>query len=269
MPRFDGHDALGWIFKISQFFDYQGISDQERLTVAAFYMDGPALSWYQWMARNGFFPSCPAMLQALESRFVPSYYDDPQGALLKLQQTGTVSEYLIDFEHLANRTIGLPPSYLLSCFISGLTPELCREVQALRPLSLPQATELARLQEDKLLDRRRGPRAPPYNPNSLPSNRTPPTTSKVPIKRLTPEEMATRREQGLCYQCDEKWAHGHRCKSRLHILIADEDPEPSPCSISPAVPSDIEMDHTLTPHISLNAMEGTPTPQTFRVLPTP
>ncbi|XP_006584232.1 uncharacterized protein [Glycine max] len=266
VPRFDGHDALGWIFKISQFFDYQGISDQERLTVAAFYMDGPALSWYQWMARNGFFPSCPAMLQALESRFVPSYYDDPQGALLKLQQTGTVSEYLIDFEHLANRTIGLPPSYLLSCFISGLTPELCREVQALRPLSLPQATELARLQEDKLLDRRRGPRAPPYNPNSLPSNRTPPTTSKVPIKRLTPEEMATRREQGLCYQCDEKWAHGHRCKSRLHILIADEDPEPSPCSISPAVPSDIEMDHTLTPHISLNAMEGTPTPQTFRVL---
>lgn len=44
VPRFGGHDALGWIFKISQFFDYQGIPDPERLTVAAFYMDGPALS---------------------------------------------------------------------------------------------------------------------------------------------------------------------------------------------------------------------------------
>lgn len=145
VSRFDGHDALGWIFKISQFFDYQGIPDPERLTVAAFYMDGPALSWYQWMARNGFFPSWPAMLQALESRFAPSYYDDPQGALFKLQQTGTVSEYLTDFERLANRTIGLPPSCLLNCFVSGLTPELRREVQALRPLSLPQATELMRL----------------------------------------------------------------------------------------------------------------------------
>ncbi|KAL5175433.1 hypothetical protein HKD37_08G021640 [Glycine soja] len=70
VPRFDGHDPLGWIFKISQFFDYQGIPEPERLTIASFYMDGPALSWYQWMHRNGYFPSWPAMLQALESRIL-------------------------------------------------------------------------------------------------------------------------------------------------------------------------------------------------------
>lgn len=28
VPRFDGHDPLGWIFKISQFFDYQGTPDE-------------------------------------------------------------------------------------------------------------------------------------------------------------------------------------------------------------------------------------------------
>ncbi|KAL5180957.1 hypothetical protein HKD37_01G001981 [Glycine soja] len=49
VSRFDSNDPLGWIFKISQFFDYQGIPDHERLTVASFYMDDPALSWYQWM----------------------------------------------------------------------------------------------------------------------------------------------------------------------------------------------------------------------------
>ena len=47
VPRFDGQDLVGWIFKICQFFDYQGLPDQERITVASFYMDGPALSWYQ------------------------------------------------------------------------------------------------------------------------------------------------------------------------------------------------------------------------------
>lgn len=62
VPRFNGHDPLGWIFKISQFFDYQGIPELERLTIASFYMDGPTLSWYQWMHRNGFFSSWPAML---------------------------------------------------------------------------------------------------------------------------------------------------------------------------------------------------------------
>lgn len=71
------------------------------------------------------------MLQALETRFAPSYYDDPYGALFKIQQRGTVNEYLSEFERLANRIVRLAPPLLLSCFISGLNPELRREVQAL------------------------------------------------------------------------------------------------------------------------------------------
>ena len=54
VPRFDGHDPLGWIFKISQFFDYQATPEEDRITVASFYLDGAALSWFQWMYRNGF-----------------------------------------------------------------------------------------------------------------------------------------------------------------------------------------------------------------------
>ncbi|MCI73829.1 hypothetical protein A2U01_0095093, partial [Trifolium medium] len=40
-------------------------------------------------------------------------------------------------------------------FISGLSPELRREVQALQLLSLIQAATLARLQEEKLNEARR------------------------------------------------------------------------------------------------------------------
>ena len=58
------------------------------------------------------------MLQALESRFAPSYYDDPQGMLFKLWQTGTVTEYLTEFERLANHTFGLTPSCLLNFIAS-------------------------------------------------------------------------------------------------------------------------------------------------------
>lgn len=263
VPRFDDNDPLGWIFKISQFFDYQGIPDHERLTVASFYMDGPALSWYQWMSRNEFFPSWPVMLQALESQFALSFYDDPQGVLFKLQQTGTVSEYLTDFERLANRTIGLPPFCLLSCFMSSLTLELHCEVQALHPLSLPQATELARLQEDKMLDRHRGNRTPSHSSPNFPQRNSPnPPTAppKLPLKRLTTEEMVARRDQGLCYQCHEEWSHGHRCKPHLHILITDEDLEPSYGQAPLDFPSPSIIDSQVTPQISLNAMEGTPAP---------
>lgn len=155
VPRFDGNDPLGWIFKITQFFEYHCILNTERLTVASFYMEGPALCWYQWMSRNGLLTSWPAMFQALEARFALSYYDDPHGALFKLQQRGSVNDYLSDFERLANRTIRLAHPLLLSYFISGLNPKLRREVQALQQISLPQAIALAKLQEDKLHDRRR------------------------------------------------------------------------------------------------------------------
>lgn len=102
------------------------------------------------MTCNGFISSWPALLQALESHFAPTFYDDPQGALFKLQQRASMNEYLTEFECLANRTIGLSPTAYLSCFISGLYPELRREVQALQPLSLPHAIALAKLQEEKI-----------------------------------------------------------------------------------------------------------------------
>lgn len=54
VPRFDDHNPLGWIFKVFQFFDYQGTPEEDRITVASFYLDGAALSWFQWMFRNGF-----------------------------------------------------------------------------------------------------------------------------------------------------------------------------------------------------------------------
>lgn len=108
ISRFDGRDPMDWIFKISQLFEYQNTSEEERITVALFYLDGAALSWYQWMFRNGFIMSWSGFLQALESRFAPSYYDDPKGALFKLTQRSTMNEYLTEFKRLANRVIGLP-----------------------------------------------------------------------------------------------------------------------------------------------------------------
>lgn len=108
------------------------------------------------MFRNGFLTTWPALLQALESHFAPSLYNDPHGALFKLQQRGTVNEYLTEFERLASRTVGISSLFLLSYFISSLLPELRHEVQALQPLFLSQAIALARLQEDKLHYHRHG-----------------------------------------------------------------------------------------------------------------
>lgn len=45
------------------------------------------------------------------------------------------------------------------------------------------------------------------------------TSSKIPFKPLTTEEMAARREKKLCYNCDEVYTPGHRCKQRVFYMI--------------------------------------------------
>lgn len=194
-------------------------------------MEGPALAWFHWMTQSGQINSWLGFLQALEARFASSQYEDPIGILSKLTQTGSIAEYLSQFETLANITIGLPTPFLLSCFISGLAPEIRHEVQVLQPLTLTHAATLARLHEEKLADHRRPFRgrftsAPPsLLPTTLPPTLLPPPAKPppLPLKRISPEEMAIHREKGLCFNCNEKFSRGHRCSSKFFLFIAETE----------------------------------------------
>jgi len=52
IPHFDGSNPLGWIFKITQYFELHNISEDQHLRIASFSMEGEALSWFQWMHAN-------------------------------------------------------------------------------------------------------------------------------------------------------------------------------------------------------------------------
>jgi len=293
VPRFDGNDAVGWIYKITQFFDFHNTLENDRLAIASFYMDGPALSWFQWMTKNGLIHSWPDLLMALETRFAPSFYDDPRGALFKLTQNGSVNQYLNDFERIANRIVGLPHQFLLSCFVSGLALEIRREVQAFQPISIPHATALAKIQEDKQNDRRRSfrPRTnfthftnPTPTPimsssssalpttNPIPPPPQPPSTStpKINFKQLSPEELISRRERNLCYNCDERFTPGHCCKGRFFLLISEEDDTTLPTELLTTasieeITSPNDSDTDVPAQLSLHAMSGSTTHNTIRL----
>lgn len=91
-------------------------------------------------------------LRALEMGFAPSQFNDPKGALFKLCQTTTVSDYQAAFKTLASRITSLPPQFYLSCFISNLKSSVPRGFQAFQVTSLLHAISLAKLQEDKICD---------------------------------------------------------------------------------------------------------------------
>lgn len=88
-------------------------------------------------------------IQALVTRFSTGAFEDPVGLLTKLQQTSNVQDYQDQCETLANQTDGLTESFMVSYFVAGLKEEVRLGVQMFKPTSLPAATNLARLQEEK------------------------------------------------------------------------------------------------------------------------
>lgn len=86
------------------------------------------------------------------------------------------------------------------------------------------------------------------------------------MKRLTPEEIASRRERGLCFTCDEKYHRGHRCASRVFLLVAEEDeplltlittndlkPDPAPPDPNDPYSAQISF-HSLAGHVALETL---------------
>ena len=41
----------------------------------------------------------------------------------------------------------------------------------------------------------------------------------MPFKKLTPEEVQYKRQNNLCFYCDEKFVRGHKCASKQILLL--------------------------------------------------
>ncbi|XP_025617181.1 uncharacterized protein [Arachis hypogaea] len=293
LPKFDGGDALGWIFSMDQYFDFFRVPEEEKLGIAGIHMTGPTVPWFQMSQRTAQFRSWDQLKRVIEIEFGPSLYESPRELLFKLQQSGSVGDYYSDFVALANRSRIEPPEALRDCFISGLKPDIRREVKAQCPPSLMRAVALARLYEDKFSPSpcttsgpsisRPGiptvaapqPRVnnrgllPPLLPT--PNQRNAPTPTKTPIRKLSPAEIQIRRDKGLCYWCDEKFSASHRCTNRQFMLLqlgSDdlEDIDPS----TGDMPPDLEIlpqleQQVLGHHLSCNAMLGTTGPAMIRI----
>ncbi|XP_077218748.1 uncharacterized protein LOC143852956 [Tasmannia lanceolata] len=82
-------------------------------------------------------------------------------------------------------------------------------------------------------------------------------------------EMQLRRDKGLCYNCDEKFAPGHRCKSRQLFLLDSEEEllNDTTEEISPTDTTLVPMaDPIVRSELSYHALAGQISPTTLRLL---
>ncbi|GKD76866.1 hypothetical protein Tco_1339487 [Tanacetum coccineum] len=97
--------------------------------------------------------------------------------------------------------------------MGGLKPEIAYGIRMFKPTNLKDATSLARM-KDKQLNR--------LSPITQASSAGP--TMNTTMKRLTWDEMQKKRAKGLCFNCDEKFNVGHKCKGpQLRVMESDLD----------------------------------------------
>ncbi|VFQ96020.1 unnamed protein product [Cuscuta campestris] len=254
MPKCDGTDPLGWLFKAHEYFVFYAVPEENRLSAVCLMLEGPALDWFRWRQRNHLLDSWADFVTKFKLRFDPLNYVDYLGLLSKVQQSGTVLDYQQAFEKFLVHVTGVDESNLQSLFHAGLKPHLQHEILLQRPASLSMFFALTRELEAKHAAWATSLQSRVPHPGIIDNK----PHSTHPIRRLTYAEKKERDAKGLCYNCDEKWVKGHRCGRFLLLLEDDVGDETSP-------PEDLDSNVVTADISSLHSLAGPLTPRSLRL----
>ncbi|KAK6163811.1 hypothetical protein DH2020_000675 [Rehmannia glutinosa] len=240
-PKFDRTQPRTWILKCNGYFKLvPNIPDTQKVTLASMHFEGKAALWYQnFITKQGeltwqqFVEVISARFEELkEARIIVEFN--------KLKQTGSYVDYNEKFEELKACMLLLKngeysEEYFIASFISGLSEELQSFIYMFEPTSLQQTIDLGRKQLHtlKAISKKMKNSVRPYSTSYpqvkrahiIPNQANRSLPPKPPVKLLSASEMAARREKWLCYNCDEPFTIGHRCKHRINYMIMTEEEE--------------------------------------------
>jgi hypothetical protein len=254
---------------------------EERVGMASYHLDDVAQTWYTQLLEDEGAPTWGRFKELVNLRFGPPLRSAPLFELSECRRTGTVEEYSNRFQALLPRAGRLDESQRVQLFTGGLLPPLSHAVRIHHPETLAAAMSLARQVE--LMERDRPapppPRAPPRGLLPAPAPRLAPAAPAPQLalpappaaapqgrdaanpRRLTPEEMAERRRQGLCFNCNEKFTRGHnRFCRRLFFVDGVEIDDVAVEGDAADAAGDTE-----APVFSLHAVAGVPIADTIQL----
>jgi hypothetical protein len=269
VTKFDGSNPIGWVTQMEHHFSLYNIIDElAKLQYGVLHMDQERWQWWQWRktSRQGYIAW---------KHFVAELYKcfdtdtNHLGRLTKLKQSGTMEDFRAAFEHLSFRTEGMFDAFFRECFISGLKDEIQAHVLMAQPQSWVEATKRDKESQQVVSSQNR---KPSFIPRPKLVN---PTTPFAPlnIQKLTRSEIIECQLKGLCYNCDDKYFPGHKCREKNIFMaiskdISEEDVEtplvsksPETTNITPPLdPPEVEL------VISLNYLTGFSAPQTLKII---
>jgi hypothetical protein len=207
---------------------------EEKVWITSLHLEGVAADWYYALERDHAIPSWARFAEFVNMRFGPPLRTNSLAELKDLRRTGSVEEYQRQFSVLLCRCDDLSPSQQVNMFTAGLGEPLRTDVELQNPTTLQYAMSLARAYERRtaLPTGTALPKSFRSNTRSSADATTGVTTTpskpaapaKQRFKRLTMEEMATKRANGECYHCPAKYTADHKCPVKgVFLLELDDD----------------------------------------------
>ncbi|KAJ9543643.1 hypothetical protein OSB04_023350 [Centaurea solstitialis] len=150
LPMFDGDDPVGWITRAEVYFEVQGTPSNVKVKLAKLSMEGATIHWFNLLWATTENLTWERFKQALIERYGGRQSDNPFEELKDLNQTGSVDEFITEFEYISSQVSRLPEEQYLGYFLGGLRPEIRLRVRTFNPMNRVQAMKLARDVESEL-----------------------------------------------------------------------------------------------------------------------
>nr|XP_012568866.2 uncharacterized protein LOC105851738 [Cicer arietinum] len=291
IPIFAGEDAFGWTHRLERYFLLKEVTEEEKMQATVMALEGKALSWYHWWEKCNPNPNWEGFKIAVVRRFQPSMVQNPFEQLLSLKQTGTVDEYVENFEKYVGAMRTIDQEFVRGIFLNGLKQELQAEVKLYELNSLSEMIQKVILIEQKnmLVNMKNGysyASRTNGNSRSMPYSKTITLESKLSsdqksstmsgtgqsqsvesvknrggeFKHLTSAEVREKREKGLCFRCDEPYNREHRCKNKQFKMIIMEEEEEEGVE-----EGEEHLQSIRSLHLSLCSMSGFTTTRSWKV----
>ncbi|KAK1608875.1 hypothetical protein QYE76_032548 [Lolium multiflorum] len=253
-------DPRPWLKRCNLFFLGQRTQESDKTWLASYHLTDVAALWYGHLeAKLGQRPSWGEFQTLISNHFGPPTRANPFGELISTRRTGTVADYSKRFLENLSRIQPIADAEERDIFTNNLGEPMKTQVEMLKPSTLDAAMDLdISFEHLNIVTGAATTAARPIRPSrtaaspTLAAQESVGSAPALVFKKLTPAEMDDRRAKVLCFNCDEKFVRGDRCKRLFYIQSADDDEEPL-------------ADGQEEAKISLLAVTGIPTSDTMQV----
>nr|TKW20553.1 hypothetical protein SEVIR_4G096201v2 [Setaria viridis] len=240
-PSFHGENPRLWRDRCEMYFEVYAVSPHLKTRFAALNFKGNAAAWLRTFERRGRVLDWEVFCAAVLDHFDRDQYQVQLRRLDTLRQSGSVFEYLAQFEDLSHGILlyncAYDDTYFVTRFLGGLKEEIRAAIALHRPKDVSSAAALALLQEEELaiygsrhlshelakssfrpvFGSEKGKVSISDKPGSVK-----PKKEKVDSDDKVRALMAFRKKNGLCYKCGEKWGQHHKCPPQVPLHVIEE-----------------------------------------------